>query len=308
MLTILASYAQEESFSASENCKWRIRRMFRQGRPYCRKMLGYRLIDGTYYIVPEEAGTVRQIFADYLGGMGTLAIAKKLYQSGIPAPFSFVWRASSVRRILRNDTYTGSMTLQKTFSSDHISKTKRINRGELPMYRVESSHEAIIDKTVFEAVQAEIKRRGEKHTPKSTAKKFPFAGLIKCEMCNARFVRKYAAASTKYEKPLWSCSTFDTLGKTVCGNQRIPENILMAKTTEALGIATFDEAVFHDKITEIRVPAHNRLRFIFKDGRIVETEWRHQSRRESWTPEMKQTARERQLRINQERRENHDRQ
>jgi site-specific DNA recombinase len=46
MLTILASYAQEESRSVSENCKWRVRKMFAQGRTNNGVMLGYRLIDG----------------------------------------------------------------------------------------------------------------------------------------------------------------------------------------------------------------------------------------------------------------------
>jgi DNA invertase Pin-like site-specific DNA recombinase len=65
MLTILASYAQEESRSVSENCKWRIRRDFAQGRPSASRMLGYHLRDGKFYIIPEEAEIVRRIFADY---------------------------------------------------------------------------------------------------------------------------------------------------------------------------------------------------------------------------------------------------
>ena len=302
MLSILASYAQEESRTASENVKWRIRKMFQEGRPYTRRMLGYRLLDSTYYVVPGEAETVRKIFMDYLGGMGATAIAKKLQNAGVSAPVGAVWRQNTIAKIIRNDAYTGSMTLQKTFISDHITKKKCINRGELPIYRVENSHEAIIDKTVFEAVQAEIERRAAKYNPKPASESFPFTGLIKCGQCNARFIRKRTAVKTKYEKAVWICHTFDTLGKAACGSQRIPESILLAKTAEALGLEVFDESIFRIQIKEIRVPASYRLCFVFKDGRTIETEWKHQSRRESWTPEMKQIARERQLRINEERR------
>jgi len=55
MITILASYAQEESLSVSENQKWRIRRKFEEGIPWRGAMLGYRLKDGKYEIVSEEA-------------------------------------------------------------------------------------------------------------------------------------------------------------------------------------------------------------------------------------------------------------
>ena len=76
VLTFLASYAQEESRSVSENCKWRIRKKFEQGIPNTGNLLGYRLTDGKLHVVPEESEIVRQIFTDYLSGMGKLAIAK----------------------------------------------------------------------------------------------------------------------------------------------------------------------------------------------------------------------------------------
>lgn len=71
MLSILASYAQEESLSASENQKWRVRRNFEQGIPWRFFMLGYRGENGKLVVVPEEADIVRGIFRDYLDGKGT---------------------------------------------------------------------------------------------------------------------------------------------------------------------------------------------------------------------------------------------
>ena len=83
MLTLLGSYAQEESYSASENQKWRIRKDFEQGRLGSITMLGYeRNNDGTLIIVPEEAEIVRMIFHDFLSGMGKNAIANKLLAMG----------------------------------------------------------------------------------------------------------------------------------------------------------------------------------------------------------------------------------
>lgn len=58
MLSILASYAQEESLSASENQKWRVRQNFENGQPWRGFMLGYRYEDGVYIVVPEEADCI----------------------------------------------------------------------------------------------------------------------------------------------------------------------------------------------------------------------------------------------------------
>ena len=78
MLTILASYAQEESLSASENQKWRIKKNFEEGMPWNGRMLGYRMRDGQYYIIPEEAEIVRRIYREYLDGSGPNRIATGL--------------------------------------------------------------------------------------------------------------------------------------------------------------------------------------------------------------------------------------
>ena len=278
MLTILAGYAQEESRSVSENCKWRIRKDFEKGKPVSVKMLGYQQKEGIFYIVPDEAEIVRQIFSGYLGGMGVMAIAKRCKANG------HVISKGGVFGMLRNEKYTGDMLLQKSFIADHISKRQIKNTGQLPQYYVSESHEAIISHAQFDAVQAEIARRELKHGPKKPAKPhYPFSGMIRCGKCGAGYRRKHAAAGSKYEKIVWICSTFNSLGKTECDSQQIPEDILWEKVHEIGGLA---------QVAEITVPDHNRLLFRLKDGSTAETEWHHRSRRESWTDEMKQQARE----------------
>jgi DNA invertase Pin-like site-specific DNA recombinase len=277
MLTILAGYAQEESRSCSENVKWRIRKDFAEGKPTTGKLLGYRPKDGVLQIVPEEAETVRRIFADYLSGMGILAIQKKLRTQGVTLS------KNGICGILRQEKHMGDLLLQKTVTTDHISKKKIRNDGRLPQFYVEAAHEPIISKEVFEAVQSEILRRA-KHAPLSfPSKQYELTGLVKCGKCGATYRRKHAAAGSKYEKIVWICATFNTLGKSDCDSQQIPEDILLAKVKEGGGL---------ERIKEILVPEHNRITFILKDGSTIETEWRHRSRSESWTDEMKKQAAE----------------
>ena len=82
MLTILASYAQEESKSVSDNMKWRIKKNFEEGKPWDGTVLGYRYKDGQYIIHPDEAETVRRIYDLYLSGNGISAIGKILKAEG----------------------------------------------------------------------------------------------------------------------------------------------------------------------------------------------------------------------------------
>lgn len=292
MLTLLSSFAQEESLSVSENCKWRIRDKFKRGVPFNSRTLGYIYENGNFEVDFSEAKIVRMIFEDYLNGMGMLMIARKLEKMKIKPRHSTKWNKNSVRTILQNEKYTGDLILQKTFIKDHISKKHCINKGELPKYYVEKSHEPIIDKDTFLRVQDEITKRAKKYSKGSNLNTYAFTSKIKCNLCGKNYNRKIAASGTRYEKPVWICSTFNTYGKKHCSSSQIPEEILETISAEVLGISHFDKNVFEEKIKQIIVPNKGELRFIFKDGSQVTKTWNYPSRSESWTPEMKQLARE----------------
>ncbi len=306
MLTLLAAFAQEESRSASENVKWRIRKNFERGIPTGSDLLGYRFKNGILQVVPEEAEIVKQIFHDFLSGMGRSAIARKLNSMGLTTKQGNPWETNGLYYILRNEKYTGNLLLQKSYSLDHISKKTIPNRGEIPMYYVEDSHEAIIDQDTFDRTQQELKRRAEKYChPRNTEPhENVFKGMIRCGLCGRRFRRRTVHANSKYKKAVWICPTFDTCGKAICPSQQIPETILIAKTSEVLNLTEWNREMLLEKLKEIQVPGHHVLLYVFQDGHTKEVHWQNPSRRESWTPKMKQTAQIRQSEIEkQERKE-----
>jgi len=293
MLTILASYAQEESLSASENCKWRIRNKFKEGIPTSLRIYGYDYVGGKLFVNPKETEVVKMIYADYLGGMGKNAIMRKLLSLGISTKGNATWSESTVDHILRDEKYTGNMLLQKTYSENHLTKAKRINRGEFPMYYAEGTHEAIISMEIFKAVQNELARRAKQHMPNPRTPIFSeFTGKIHCGICEANFRRKINNAGTKYANPVWSCSTYNSKGKAYCASMQIPEKILTETATAVLGIGAYNPVVFSEKIKEIQVPESGVLVFVFTDGSQVTCTWEHKSRSESWTDEMRVAARE----------------
>lgn len=295
MLALLASFAQEEARSVSENQKWKIQKSFEQGQPWSCTMLGYRKKDGQFEIIPEEAAIVQQIYTDYLSGMGFLAIAKKLEKNHVPTRSGGKWCSSTIRNILKNETYRGTLLLQKTYRTDFLCKTIHINHGEKRMYRVEEAHEAIIDPNLFQKVQEEIERRIKAFKPPVLPKTpYPFTSLIRCGNCGASYRHKLANHGSKYQKPVWICATFNTYGKESCSSQQIPESILVEKTCAVLGGTTLDESNLREVLKEIIVPAHNLLRYVFQDGHSMEVPWQNPSRRNSWTPERKAEAAKRQ--------------
>ena len=192
MLSILASYAQEESYSASENKKWQIRRDFEQGKIGGIVMLGYRRTsEGSLEIIPDEEEIVRLIFNSYLSGMGKLAIANQLNEQGVLTKNGNQWGPESVLRILKNEKYAGTMILQKFYSENHITKRKMTNEGQLPKYHVEDAHEAIISMEQYLAVQAEMNRRTEEYSRNNGKKQiYPFIGKLVCDCCGKHYQRK----------------------------------------------------------------------------------------------------------------------
>jgi len=293
MLTILASYAQEESLSASENVKWRIQNDFKNGiLPLCHQHIyGYkRTSDGGLEIIPNEAEIVKRIYELFLEGFGSLKISAILNEDGIPSNSGERWSEKKVRYILSNEKYKGDLLLQKSFRTDHLTKKSKLNRGELPQYYVEDNHEPIVSKEVFDAVQLEFERRREKHLKITIPQKYAFTQKIQCGMCGKNYRRKVTRT-----RVVWICSTFDKHGKSECAAKQIPDETLCSVTNDVLGTTEFDAELFEEQIAKIIVPGPNKLTYVFKDGRTEERSWDDRSRAESWTEEMRQNARQKTL-------------
>ena len=215
LITIMSSVAQEESRSISENVTWGKRKKMAAGKislPY-KQFLGYRKgVDGLPEIVPEEAEIVQGIYRMFLEGKSPAYIARHLTERGIPTPGGKPnWRPNTVESILTNEKYKGDAILQKTFCTDFLTKKMKVNEGEVPQYYVEGSHPAIISPGMFDAVQAELKRRKGRrnYTPHC------FSGRIFCDECGAVYGSKVWNSTSKYKSLVWQCNSKHR-GHTAC--------------------------------------------------------------------------------------------
>lgn len=136
MLTIMASLAQQESESLSQNVRLGLQYRYQQGKVQVNhnRFLGYdKDEEGNLIINKEEAEVVKRIFREYLEGQSFYGIGKGLEADGIKtAAGSERWLNSSIKLILTNEKYMGDALLQKTVTTDFLSKKRVANRGIVP--------------------------------------------------------------------------------------------------------------------------------------------------------------------------------
>lgn len=289
MLTILASYAQEESRSASENQKWRVRKGFENGELLnWRFLYGYDIDKNAIRVNAEQAEVVRDIFRRFLDGESMSGIATSLNKAGIPGTFGAQWRPQQIRCILSNEKYTGNALLWKHFTNNHIEKRKMVNRGELPMFYAEETHAAIVDQATFARTQEKLAAVADAFSYRAKATRSAFSGMIVCDQCGQKYKR-----TKNHGRYIWNCSTYLVHGKGACPGLQIREDILQQAAALALGLSEYDETVFESRIQQVRAKASHELTFIFQDGGKLDVPWKKAPRGESWTPEMKAAAAER---------------
>ena len=226
-LVIYAGFAQSESESMSKNITWTFRKKFEDGNSVFmyKKLLGYKKgEDGMPEIVPEEAALVKRVYNMYLAGETPRRISAAMKAEKIEIPGkSLSFSESMISGILTNEKYCGDSVLQKTVTIDCISKTRRKNTGEAPMYYVRNSHPAIISREVFHKTQEELMRR-KTRTPQSSKSsitatgkysRFALTDVLVCAECGSRYKRVTWTASGQ-KKIVWRCINRLDYGKKYC--------------------------------------------------------------------------------------------
>jgi DNA invertase Pin-like site-specific DNA recombinase len=247
IITMLAGFAQAQSESISQNVRWGKRQAFKSGKvsfQYSR-IYGYeRGENDKPRVIPEQAAVVRRIFQSYLAGSSVPDIKRMLEAEGIAAAGGKPqWSVGALQYMLRNEKYCGDALLQKTFVENCISKKTRKNNGELPKYLVQNHHEAIIDRTLFEKVQAEIARRaGKRKVSDKTSKtgqskysgRYALTELLICGNCGTPYKRVTWSKRGK-KKIVWRCISRLDYGTKYCkSSPTVDEERLQAAVLKAI--------------------------------------------------------------------------
>ena len=263
LLTLLASFAQEESRSIGDNIRWGVRRRFAEGITNGHKApYGYTWDGEMFRIVPSEGEIVKEIYRRYLAGESAYAIAKSLAGRGVMGRHGGLIEQTTVKDILFNISYTGTMALQKNYISEgHIRKR---NKGELPIYMVEGMFKPLVSKDDFDKAQ-EIRQRRAAQFGNRNSVRMPFSGIVKCGCCGGGFSRRTAG---KYRR--WGCNTRERKGRESCDSRPIKEEELVAAVRTVMEKNNFDAAELRRKVSKIVI--HNDcVEFHLINGHIKKT-------------------------------------
>ena len=210
-LSIMASMAQEESRKTSSRVVWGQTRQMERGVVFGPSLLGYRVQNGKIEVEPMGAETVRLIFWKYaVEQMKTSELAAFLTQAAIPTGSGNThWCAGTVLKILKNEKYVGDLVQKKTYTPNYLTHEKCINRGAVPLIRLESHHEPIISRELWNLAQNRL------HCSSKSQASF-LSGKIRCGLRGAAFVRRTQCRSggTKYHR--WCCGTVVNSGAGAC--------------------------------------------------------------------------------------------
>lgn len=195
-------------------------------------------------IIEEAAETVRLIFSAYVGGSGMKAIARTLNEQRRKTPAlmqaellnkrlpntqdgilkKYLWDATMVARILRDESYIGTLICHKS-ERNKINKTFRFTDPE-EQFRHENYLPMIVTCEIWEQAQALLAERKEKNVRAGTNRGIlRYGGLLRCKDCGRTFIGKRIKLKSG-ERVVYVCDTYHRYGKEHCSSHMVDEETL----------------------------------------------------------------------------------
>ena len=195
-------------------------------------------------VVEEAAETVRLIFSAYVGGSGMKAIARTLNEQRRKTPAlmqmellnkrlpntqngilkKYLWDATMVARILRDESYIGTLICHKS-ERNKINKTFRFTDPK-EQFRHENYLPMIVTREIWEQAQVLLAERKEKNVRAGTNRGIlRYGGLLRCKDCGRTFIGKRIKLKSG-ERVVYVCDTYHRYGKEHCSSHMVDEETL----------------------------------------------------------------------------------
>lgn len=224
ILTVFSALAQEESANLSGRVKFGKKQSAKKGK-VPNFVYGYDRTDAyNLKINEEQAEVIRKIFNWYVyGGIGARRICTKLREMGIKnTKGGDLWQEKTIRRILKNPLYKGTLISRKSEGVDFITgERKALLPDEDYIFRKDEYR--IINDEEFYAAQRIIEERADFYKSKNpcgrTSAAYPYSTLICCENCGYSYTRRLSRGVEQYA--FWKCSGRNAHGSKFCQNKTI---------------------------------------------------------------------------------------
>jgi len=195
-------------------------------------------------IAEEAAEIVRMIFRLYVDGHGLKAVARILNEGGHPTPAYFqkkllnkrspctwpeiakrgIWINTTIKRILKDEIYTGTLVNHKTESINIGKSIKNIPPEE--QYRHENFVPAIITKELWGQAQFLLADRPASNVRAGKSQKIHrYTSLVVCKDCG----RNFSAKRRKWEgseRIEYVCTSYHRYGREYCTPHRVDQEVL----------------------------------------------------------------------------------
>ena len=264
--------SEQESQNTSKRIKTVFEHFKEVGKIYnCIAPYGYDYDSNikNFIINENEARIVKRVFKLYLQGNGTNKIASILVGVGVPTKKGGTWRGNTIKNMILNEVYLGTLVQNKSQSIDvTIKKINKISKEEWIKHY--NNHEAIIDEETFLKANNIFKTNSEKaHKSRFSIKGIErasnvslFSNLLKCSCGSSMGIRR-----KKNRKPYYNCVEYEKIG-VACGHQSnfIQEEVLIDYIKEKLDDmieSKFDSIEIVDR-NDVKISLENELQSINK--------------------------------------------
>ena len=244
ILYVKSAFAQSESLANSARVSTAYRMKMENGTfTTYSAPFGYRLVNGNLEIVPEEAEVVRKIFAMYLSGLGINSISAKLNREALEGDGRH-WNQNTIRYILTNEKYIGDSMTQKFFTQPILPFRNVPNKGQRDKFYISNTHEKIISRDDFDAVQQLLSDRKNKTMKKK--KRYLFSQMIECCHCGWSYRRR-----VQNNIVYWVCSRKNTSGF-CCTAPNLAEEAIKKGFVRAYNkLRVFEKEILDKTITDL---------------------------------------------------------
>ena len=219
-----------------------------------------------WIIEPEAAAVVRRIFQLCIEGKGNESIARILSDQKILTPTAYwrergegragkkaqpnpyLWKHSTVERILHQQEYCGDVINFKTYSKNFKNK-KRIENPEENWVIFKDKHEPIIDRDTFEQVQQKIKKTKRRAPKEENGPKHLLADYLYCADCHSKLW--HHTNTINKDIHFFSCSNYKSDYSGTCPTRHYIradaiEQVVLLELQRLAGFLRYDEEAFAD--------------------------------------------------------------
>jgi len=210
---------------------------------------------------PERVRTLQWLFEAYAQqDMGLRSLADALNQQGVAAPRGGLWQAGTIREILRNETYLGTLTYAKrrmgkyhrvvagdVRARDDFAQAKVKLNAEAEQIRIPNAHPALIEQETWEKVQEKLVARKGRTTPwrQENGDLYLLSGLIHCGHCQKKMYgksKRKVRGGKSHRCAGYICSTYQRAGHSQgCYYHTVDQDALLAVVLKKLKQQVFGE-------------------------------------------------------------------